>query len=160
MPDHRHLRNQLSGLVAVEGAAAINLDVWGQDEALAALVARIGEERCREEPEAAAELVALCGFLPLAVAVVGAQLSSEPRMPLRLAVRELRRTRPRLDALATDDLRVDVRTVFSWSYRALTAGTARFFRYVSLHPGPAVSAEAAATLAGCSRHRPGATCAN
>ncbi|WP_372346560.1 hypothetical protein [Streptomyces sp. KL116D] len=61
-------------------------------------------------------------------------------------MRELRRTRPRLDALATDDLRVDVRTVFSWSYRALTAGTARFFRYVSLHPGPAVSAEAAATL--------------
>ncbi|MCQ4207958.1 ATP-binding protein [Streptomyces longispororuber] len=141
-------RNQLSGLVAVEGAASINLDVWGQDEALAALAARIGEERCREEPEAAAELVGLCGFLPLAVAVVGAQLSSEPRMPLRLAVRELRRTRPRLDALATDDLRVDVRTVFSWSYRALTAGTARFFRYVSLHPGPAVSAEAAATLAG------------
>lgn len=141
-------RNQLSGLVAVEGATAINLDVWHQDEALAALAARIGQERCRREPGAAAELVALCGLLPLAVAVVGAQLSAEPRMPLRLAVRELRQTRPRLDALATDDQRVDVRAVFSWSYRALTPDTARFFRYMSLNPGPAVSAEAAATLAG------------
>ncbi|WP_338692865.1 NB-ARC domain-containing protein [Streptomyces sp. Q6] len=141
-------RNQLSGLVAVEGAAAINLDVWRQDEALAALTARIGEERRRAEPDAATELVELCGCLPLAVAVVGAQLSAEPRMPLRLAAREMRRTQPRLDALATDDRRADVRAVFSWSYRALTDETARFFRHVCLHPGPAVSAEAAASLAG------------
>ncbi|WP_093895264.1 tetratricopeptide repeat protein [Streptomyces sp. Ncost-T10-10d] len=141
-------RDQLSGLVAVEGASTIRLGVWTPQEALAALEARIGEERCQAEPEAAAELVELCGYLPLAVAVVGAQLSAEPKMALRLGVRELRQAWPRLDALATDDQRVDVRAVFSWSYRALTDGTARFFRYLSMHPGPTVSAEAAASLAG------------
>ncbi|MFF4749221.1 ATP-binding protein [Streptomyces sp. NPDC002514] len=141
-------RNRLSGLVAREGASPIGLEVWTPIEAVAALAARIGQERCWAEPEAAAELVALCGYLPLAVAVVGAQLSTAPGMPLRLGVRELRQARPRLDALTADDRRVDVRAVFSWSYRALTEEAARFFRHLALHPGPAVSAEAAASLAG------------
>ncbi|MBO1330005.1 tetratricopeptide repeat protein [Streptomyces sp. VRA16 Mangrove soil] len=141
-------RDQLSGLAAVEGAAMFRLDVWTPAEARAALEARIGEERCRAEPEAVAELAELCGNLPLAIAVVGAQLSAEPKMRLALGVRELRQTRPRLDALSTDDRRVDVRAVFSWSYRALTPDTARLFRHLSVHPGPTVSAEAAASLAG------------
>lgn len=141
-------RNQLSGLATAEGASLVNLDVWTEAEALAALAARIGDERCAREPEGAAELVALCGHLPLAVAVVGVQLSAEPRMPLRLAARELREAQPRLDALATDDQRVDVRVVISRSYQALTPGTARFFRYLAVHPGPAASAQAAASLAG------------
>ncbi|MEU6840426.1 helix-turn-helix domain-containing protein [Streptomyces sp. NPDC046716] len=140
-------RNQLSALAAVEGASVLNLDVWTPDEACAALAARIGERRCRAEPEAAAELVALCGLLPLAVAVVGAQLGAVPRLPLRLAVAELRATQPRLDGLTTDDLRVDVRVAFSCSYRTLDDATARFFRHLVRHPGPLVSTEAAAALA-------------
>ncbi|WP_353946833.1 tetratricopeptide repeat protein [Streptomyces sp. HUAS MG91] len=140
-------RNQLSGLAASEGASRISLDVWTRDEALAALAARIGEERCGAEPEAAARLVELCGFLPLAVAIVGAQLSAAPRMALSRGVHELLESLPRLDALSTDDQQVDVRAVFSWSYRALTADSARFFRHLAVHPGPAVSTEAAASLA-------------
>ncbi|WP_037855344.1 ATP-binding protein [Streptomyces sp. NRRL S-340] len=141
-------RNRLAGLAATEGAALISLDVWSREEAVTALAARIGEERCRAEAEAAAELVALCGHLPLAVAVVGAQLGEAPAMPLALALRELRATSPRLDALSADGRSEGVRAVFSWSYRALSAGTARFFRHLALHPGPVVSAEAAASLAG------------
>ncbi|SEN42280.1 ATP-binding protein [Actinacidiphila rubida] len=141
-------RDQLPGLVATEGASLISLDVWTPAEALAGLAARIGEGRCAAEPEDAAELVELCGFLPLAVAIVGAQLTAAPGMPLRVGVRELRESQPRLDALAADDRRVDVRAVFSWSYRALTAETQQFFRYLSVHPGPALSAEAAACLRG------------
>ncbi|GAA3478239.1 ATP-binding protein [Streptomyces yanii] len=141
-------RNQLSGLAVTEGASMLSLDVWTREEALAALAARIGEERCRAEPEAASELVELCGFLPLAVAIVGAQLSAAPQVPLRIGVRELRESRPRLDALSAGGRRDDVRAVFSWSYRALTPETARFFRHMALSPGPSVSAEAAASLAG------------
>src|SRR5262249_42270441 len=36
----------------------------------------------------------------------------------------------------------------SWSYQALTPGTARLFRLLGLHPGPDVSAATAASLAG------------
>ncbi|WP_253209564.1 hypothetical protein [Streptomyces niphimycinicus] len=104
-------RSQLSGLAVTDGARLVGLDVWTRQEALAGLAARIGEDRCLAEPQAAAELVELCGFLPLAVAIVGAQLSASPDVPLRLAVRELREARPRLDALSADDRQVDVRTV-------------------------------------------------
>ncbi|MFF4838271.1 ATP-binding protein [Streptomyces sp. NPDC001315] len=141
-------RSRLSGLAALEGARLVGLDVWTREEALAALAARIGEERCGVEPEAAAQLVELCGFLPLAVAIVAAQLSATPQLPLRLAVRELRETGPLLDALSAGPRRGDVRAVFSWSYRALPPETAVFFRHLALHPGPSVSAEAAASLAG------------
>ncbi|MER7930556.1 helix-turn-helix domain-containing protein [Streptomyces sp. NPDC096057] len=139
-------RNRLSGLAVAEGSNLVGLDVWDENDALAALAARIGEERCRSEPEAAAGLVRLCGYLPLAVAVVGAQLSAAPEMHLRIALQELREAR--LDVLSTGDTRADVRTVFSWSYHALTDMTARFFRLLALHPGPSASAEAAASLAG------------
>lgn len=141
-------RDQMSGLAALEGATLVRLDVWTRQEALAALAARIGEERCRREPQAAVELVELCGRLPLAVSVVAAQLSADPELTLSSGVRQLRESLPRLDALSDDDRRVDVRAVFSWSYQALTELAAEFFRHVCLHPGPAVSAEAAASLAG------------
>ncbi|MFD6531036.1 ATP-binding protein [Streptomyces sp. NPDC060184] len=139
-------RNQLSGLAAVDGASLINLDVWAQTEAVTALAARVGQQRCAAEPEAAAELVRLCGYLPLAVAVIGAQIGAVPELSLRAAAEELRGAR--LDALAVHDRRADVRAVFSWSYGALAPQTARFFRHLALHPGSAVSAEAAASLSG------------
>ncbi|MFF2727761.1 ATP-binding protein [Streptomyces sp. NPDC058008] len=141
-------RNQLPALAATEGASLVGLDVWTREEALAALAARIGEERCRAEPDAAAELVRRCGFLPLAVAVVGARLSGTPQSSLRDGVRELREAAPRLDGLTADGRRDDVRDVFSWSYRALGRETARFFRHLAAHPGPGATAEAAASLAG------------
>ncbi|MFF0478866.1 helix-turn-helix domain-containing protein [Streptomyces sp. NPDC004284] len=141
-------RSRMSALSAAEGASLISLDVWSREEALAALAARIGGDRCRAEPEAAAEIVDLCGYLPLAIAVVGARLAADPGTSLRGAVRELREIRPRLDALVSDAHPGGVRAVFSWSYRTLSDAAARFFRALALHPAPAMSAEAAASLAG------------
>jgi tetratricopeptide (TPR) repeat protein len=43
---------------------------------------------------------------------------------------------------------LDVRAVFSWSYRALSVPAARLFRLLALHPGAEASAAAAASLAG------------
>jgi tetratricopeptide (TPR) repeat protein len=57
-----------------------------------------------------------------------------------------------LDALADDDPATDVRAVFSWSYQALTPTARRLFRLLGLHPGPDVTATAAASLAGTATH--------
>ncbi|SNX88419.1 helix-turn-helix protein [Streptomyces sp. TLI_55] len=141
-------RSRLTGLAVGEGARLIGLDVWTHDEALAALAARVGEERCRAEPQAAAALVRLCGFLPLAIAIVAAQLSAAPQLPLLVALRELRETESVLDVLSAGTRRDDVRAVFSWSYQALPPETAAFFRHLALHPGPSLSTEAAASLSG------------
>src|SRR5581483_5663617 len=81
--------------------------------------------------------------------IVAARAATNPRFPLGLLAGELADAGPRLTALevADGDPTTNVRAVFSWSYHALTPDTARLFRLLGLHPGPDVSAPAAASLA-------------
>ncbi|GJF35122.1 hypothetical protein KNE206_78220 [Kitasatospora sp. NE20-6] len=141
-------RNHLTALAATDEAHLVDLGLWTDDEALDALAARIGPERVAAETAGAAGLVALCGRLPLAVAVVAAHLAAQPAMALGVAAAELAQSWSRLDVLTTDDPHTDVRAVFSWSYDALEPAAARFFRHLTVLPGPFFSAESAASTAG------------
>lgn len=141
-------RNQLSGLVAVEGAHPLILDVLTTDEARQFLAARLGPHRIAAEPQAAQEIIALCARLPLALAIVAARAATHPDFPLAALPSELKDTHHRLDALTGQDPTTDVRAVFSWSYHTLTSNAARLFRLLGLHPGPDIAAPAAASLAG------------
>jgi DNA-binding SARP family transcriptional activator/tetratricopeptide (TPR) repeat protein len=141
-------RNDLSGLVAVEGALPLPLDLLTRSEARALLARRIGEDRISAEPDAVDDIIDRCARLPLALAIVAARAARHGQIPLATLAGELRDTRARLDALTTGDATSDLRAVFSWSYRALTPPAARMFRLLGLHPGPDISAEAAASLVG------------
>ena len=141
-------RNELSGLVAADGARSLTLGLLSRVEARELLAAVMGEDRVAAEPQAVEEIVDRCARLPLALAIVAARATLQPRLPLRALAAELRDGRERLDTLATDDPATDVRTVFSWSYLALSPGAARLFRLLGLHPGPEISTAAAASLAG------------
>jgi hypothetical protein len=68
--------------------------------------------------------------------------------PLAGLAAELADARARLGALSVNDPTSDVQAVFSWSYAQLSAGAARVFRLLSIHPGPDISAPAAGSLAG------------
>jgi DNA-binding SARP family transcriptional activator/tetratricopeptide (TPR) repeat protein len=141
-------RSLMAGLVAAEGACQLSLDVLNDAEAAELLTGRLGRDRTAAEPKALAELTALCAGLPVALVIVAARAIAQQHLPLRLLATELRSAKSRLDALTTGDSATDVRSVFSWSYRSLSAPTARLFRLAGLHPGPSLSAEAAASLAG------------
>ncbi|MFI6733760.1 AfsR/SARP family transcriptional regulator [Nonomuraea sp. NPDC050451] len=141
-------RDRLPGLLATEGALPMTLDLFPAEDARESLARRLGEERVAREPEAVDEIVERCGGLPLALAVVAARAAANPAFPLSAIAAELRETPGTLDAFADGDPAVDVRAVFSWSYRSLSAAAARLFRLLALHPGPDVSAGAAAALAG------------
>jgi DNA-binding SARP family transcriptional activator len=141
-------RTWLAGLVAAEGACPLSLDVLGDAEAAELLTGRLGQERTTAEPEALAELIALCAGLPVALVVVAARAITQPHLSLGKLAAELRASKNRLDALSTGDTVTDVRSVFSWSYLSLSAPAARLFRLAGLHPGPSLSAQAAASLAG------------
>lgn len=141
-------RTWLAGLVAAEGACQLRLDALGDAEAVELLTARIGSGRTTAEPQALAELIALCAGLPVALVIVAARAIAQPHLSLRMLTAELRGAKSRLDALATGDSATDVRSVFSWSYLSLSGAAARLFRLAGLHPGPSLSAEAAASLAG------------
>ncbi|SEP88823.1 DNA-binding transcriptional activator of the SARP family [Lentzea xinjiangensis] len=138
-------RNQLRALVSQHDATAIGLRQLDPEAARSLLAAVLGADRLDAEPEAAREIAERCAGLPLALRVFAERVSRFPGTSLREFVAEL--VGARLDALSDFD-DVDVRTVFSWSYRALDEEAARMFRLLSVHPGPDFDVTAAAALAG------------
>jgi DNA-binding SARP family transcriptional activator len=141
-------RNYLSGLVAGAGARPLDLGLLPAGEARDLLARRSGRRRVAAEPAATDEIIARCAGLPLALAIVAGRAASNTGLPLAALAGELRDGHGGLDALDGEDVATDVRAVFSWSYRALSAPAARLFRLLALHPGPDISAAAAASLIG------------
>jgi DNA-binding SARP family transcriptional activator/tetratricopeptide (TPR) repeat protein len=141
-------RSELASLVVTHGATAISLDVLTVAEAREMLTERLGAGRVAAEPEAADELIGLCARLPLALAITAARAVAHPGFSLAALAAELRDARGRLDALSTGEDATDVRAVLSWSYQSLQPPAARMFRLLGLHPGPEITAAAAASLAG------------
>src|SRR6185437_14428545 len=72
-------RNCLNGLVASDGAELLTLDVFSPGDAREALAVRLGAERVAAEPDATADIVALSGRLPLALALVAARAAVPAR---------------------------------------------------------------------------------
>jgi DNA-binding SARP family transcriptional activator/tetratricopeptide (TPR) repeat protein len=144
-------RNELTGLVAAEGAVPLTLDVLSYAEAREMLVRRLGQDRAAAEPEAADEIIFSCARLPLALGIAVGRAAGRPKRPLTEVAAELRDARGRLDALEAGDAVTNVRAVLSWSYDQLSEPAARMFRLLGVHPGPDISLSAAASLAGLAR---------
>ncbi|MGW0584977.1 ATP-binding protein, partial [Streptomyces sp. NPDC002920] len=141
-------RNRLTGLAATEGAHLLSVDLLTPGQARDLLTGRLGPHRTAAEPAAVNEIVTQCAGLPLALAIVAARATAQPRIPLTTHAHELREADSRLDALDGGDPATQVRAVFSWSYQALSADAARLFRLLGLHPGPDTTLPAVAALAG------------
>ena len=140
-------RNPLLGLVVAEGARPLPLDAMSEGEARELLRPRLGSGRIEREPEATAEIVARCGGLPLALALVAARVAAHPRFTLQELARELRGSGTPLDAMTTgQDETTDLRQVFSWSYATLSDQGKTMFRALGLHPGPHIAQAAAASM--------------
>jgi DNA-binding SARP family transcriptional activator len=141
-------RNMLTGLVALDGATPLTLDLFTAQEAGELLTRRLGAERTADEPDAAAHLAQLCARLPLALNIAAARAAAHPGTSLQSVADQLGDTQRRLDVLSAEEGAADVRAVFSWSYQTLDEPTALMFRLLGLHPGPDISAAAAASLSG------------
>ncbi|WP_327393211.1 MULTISPECIES: BTAD domain-containing putative transcriptional regulator [unclassified Streptomyces] len=141
-------RNQLTGLIANDGAQPLTLNPLPLAEARDFIARRIGAGRLAAEPQAADEIVARCARLPLALAIVASRAATHPSFPLHAIADELRESHGSLDAFTGGDISTDVRAVFSWSYQALSAPAARLFQLLAVHTGPDISTPAAASLAG------------
>ncbi|MFD2691078.1 tetratricopeptide repeat protein [Streptomyces phyllanthi] len=141
-------RNQLTGLVAADGACPLVVDLLTKDEARRLLVHRLGHARVTAATHAVEEIITRCARLPLALSIVAARAATNPRFALSVFARELGDTGSGLGPFTSDDPATDIRGVFSWSYRLLSPAAARLFRLLGLHPGPIVTEPAAAGLAG------------
>jgi DNA-binding SARP family transcriptional activator/Tfp pilus assembly protein PilF len=138
-------RDALAGLVAMDGAVRLDLDLLPLADAVALLRSLIGR-RVDQDPDAAADLARLCARLPLALRIGAELAAARPTTPLARLVAELRESR--LDGLDGGEDRADFRVVFSWSLRQLPGEVAAAFALIGLHPGENLDAHAAAALTG------------
>jgi tetratricopeptide (TPR) repeat protein/transcriptional regulator with XRE-family HTH domain len=131
-------------LAALEDAAVLSLDTLTPSEA-AGLLARLADRADVSVGDAVVgEIVALCGYLPLAIGMIGRQLAYHPAWtPAGLAT-DLAAAKDRLELMAAENL--SVAAAFGLSYQDLTDGQQRLFRRLGLHPGPDIDACAAAAL--------------
>jgi transcriptional regulator with XRE-family HTH domain len=133
-------------LTALEDAAAICLDTLPVRQAAVLLVRLTGRAVLRPSDPAVAEIVRLCGYLPLAITMVARQLRHHPTWSLAWRASELATARDRLELISAED--ASVAAAFNLSYEKLTEDQRRLFRRLGLHPGAEFDGYAAAALDG------------
>ncbi|MEU1539463.1 BTAD domain-containing putative transcriptional regulator [Actinacidiphila glaucinigra] len=131
-------------MVDLAGAHLVDLDVMSPEEALLLFTRIVGEERVAAERQAALDVVAACGFLPLAIRIAASRLATRRTWTVSFLARKLSDERRRLDELKAGDLAV--KATFELGYGQLTAQQARAFRLLALADGPDISLEAAAAV--------------
>jgi tetratricopeptide (TPR) repeat protein/transcriptional regulator with XRE-family HTH domain len=131
-------------LTALEDSLAISLDTLPADKAAELLVRLAGRPGLDPGGAAVREIVQLCGRLPLAIGMLGAQLRHHPVWTAAELAADLRTARDRLGLMSAENL--TVAAAFDLSYGDLTADQQRLFRRLGLHPGTEVDVYAAAAL--------------
>ncbi|GAA1008589.1 hypothetical protein Aple_062630 [Acrocarpospora pleiomorpha] len=111
------------------------------------------DARIAEDPAAATSIAHLCAGLPLALRIAAALLTAAPQRPAADLAAALEAEHTRLDKLRRPDRAV--RAAFDLSYQLLDTDEARLFRLLPLNPGPDLSTDAAARLAGTDSDRAG-----
>ncbi|MGW6793675.1 AfsR/SARP family transcriptional regulator [Streptomyces chartreusis] len=120
-------------LTALPGAHRVALEVLSETDSLKFLGNVVGTQRVQGQMEAAKELVASVGGLPLALRIVAARLAARPAWPLAAMVKRLADESRRLDELAYGEM--TVRASLSLTYDGLAQEDRRLLRLLSLVGG-------------------------
>jgi len=136
-------RRRLAGLGSVR---TLTLDVLAADDAATLFRQIAGEDRARDSGQVA-DVVKLCGWLPLAIQLTAGRVAQDPRLSLADLIEEL--SQPPAQPGRVGATCPEVTSAFDLSYDALEPGHQRFFRRLGASPCDSVSAQAAAALDGC-----------
>lgn len=134
-------RPRLTGL---DGAEWLSLGALQELDSNQLLRTTLGAERVEREPDAARELLRLCGGLPLAVRIAAARLANRPQWTIERLVERLRDHDRRLDELTSEGR--GVAGALLLSYQAMPEGQRTAFRLLGHHPGRYLDVEEAAAL--------------
>jgi len=133
-------------LTALDEARPLSLDVLPVTDAVTLFTRIAGPGRPVGPPDAVAEVVELCGRLPLAVRIAAARLRARPAWTVAHLADRLTDQHHRLGEL--DDGERGVAAAFTLSYQDLAGDQQRTFRALGLHPGADTDAYAVAALTG------------
>lgn len=135
-------RRRLPGL---EGAVPLPLDLMPLDDAVALFVRIVGAQRLAGHEVHLADVVELCGRLPLAIRAAAARFRERTSWTVQYLIEQLSDQEQR--ARFFDFGEQSVSAVLALSYRCLSADHRRLFRLLSHYPGPDFTAPVAAVLA-------------
>lgn len=133
-------------LTALEDTQAISLDVLSAGEAAEMLIRLSTRSGLSATDQPVRDIIELCGYLPLAVAMLGRQLHHHTTWTVTRLSDDLATARDRLELMHTENL--SVAAAFDLSYNELSAEQQRLFRRLGLFPGTDIDAYAAAALSG------------
>lgn len=136
-------RRTLAGLEVAWRVTLTELDPHDAVELLGALV---GPDRMAADAASVKEVIHMCGFLPLALRIVGNRLASRPSWTIAAMAERLRPTDERLSQLSIGD--TDTRAAIASSYRQLTPEVRRMFRRLAMVRGGVVELPRACRLFG------------
>ncbi|MFC9331962.1 tetratricopeptide repeat protein [Kitasatospora sp. NPDC057015] len=148
---HRLLVTSRNDLSSALGAVRVDLDVLTPERAVALMEGALRitspkDGRIADDPDGAARVAELCGYLPLALRIAAAQLVVSRGLKPAQLVQDLEVLDERLDVL--DDGKRAVRAVLERSYRRLLIPHAELFRLLAVNPGPDLSTETAVAFTG------------
>ncbi|WP_027659738.1 AfsR/SARP family transcriptional regulator [Salinispora fenicalii] len=132
-------------LVGLDAGQPVSLPVLDLDEAVTLLARVAGPERVTAEPEAAAEVIRRCGFLPLAIRLAGARLAHRPSWQIVDLVERLAGARDPLAEFVAGPRSVG--GAFALSYAQVSPPAQRLFRLLGVHPASNFDNAVAAALA-------------
>jgi tetratricopeptide (TPR) repeat protein/transcriptional regulator with XRE-family HTH domain len=125
-------------------ATTIALDVLSPEDAATMFRRVAGRDLPAGSP--VGEVVRLCGYLPMAIALAGGRIRNRQALTVDKLADMLREEQRRLSVLKIRNQ--EVASAFNLSYRSLDGPQQQFFRILGLHPGLDVDGYAAAALAG------------
>ncbi|MGV9817023.1 tetratricopeptide repeat protein [Nocardia xishanensis] len=134
-------------LVALDGATPLPLSLLDKEPA-AELFAAVADRHADTDNPAVRRIVALCGYLPLAIVLLAGRVAHHPAW----SIAELAEEFAAFDSDRLDELDVGdraVRIAFTMSYERLPARRQEFFRWLGLHPGNELDVAAASALWDC-----------
>jgi len=137
-------------LIALDGAQPLALDTLPRYQAIELFTRLARRPQDGSDAGTVAKLAGLCGYLPLAIALLAGRLAHHPGWDITTYTADFAAAQDRLSELTAGDRPGDpaVAAAFKMSYQDLPEGRQRLFRRLGLHPGPDIDAYATAALAG------------
>ncbi|MFE4594074.1 AfsR/SARP family transcriptional regulator [Streptomyces laurentii] len=134
-------RPRLTGLDGVEW---LSVGALPEPDSHELLRTALGDHCVEREPDAARELLQLCGGLPLAVRIAAARLANRPHWTVQKLVERLRDHNRRLDELTSEGR--GVASALLLSYQSMRDHQQTAFRLLGHHPGRYLDPQEVAAL--------------
>jgi DNA-binding SARP family transcriptional activator len=144
-PDCLVLVTSRRRLVGLDQTHVVSLDVLPPTEAVNLFAKSVGADRLAgDAPDTLAEMVELCGRLPLALRIAAARLRVHHTWTVRHLIERLYDRQQRLVELEAGQR--SVVAALDLSYHQLTDDQQRAYRLIGIHPGSDLDLHAAAAL--------------